>query len=106
MFIPQSDNHYWTSLGRAPECTFQSFVAPALSGIAMIDGMPPVGCTLSKYYGIGSFTPRTVFQRPDDTTPTVLCGRAKAIGADVVISMQFPGDSVIASSFTCSERRR
>ena len=101
MFIPQSDTHYWTSLARARECTFQPFVAPALSGIAMIDGMPPVGCTLSKYYGIGSFTPRTVLQQPEDATPEVLCARAKAIGADVVISMRFPGDSVIASNFEC-----
>jgi hypothetical protein len=103
MFIPQSDTHYWTSLARAPECTFQSFVAPALSGIAMIDGMPPVGCKLSKYYGIGSFTPRTVLQTPEEMTPAALCARAKAIGADVVISMRFPGDSVIASSISCDK---
>lgn len=102
MFIPQSDTHYWTSLARAPECTFQPFVAPALSGIAMIDGMPPAGCKLSKYYGIGSFTPRTVSLQPQDTSSAALCARAKAIGADVVISMRFPGDSVIASSVECS----
>ena len=106
MFIPQSDTHYWTSLSRAPECTFQSFVAPALSGIAMIDGMPAVGCKLSKYYGIGSFTPRTVLQQPEDTARAVLCARAKAIGADVVISMRFPGDSVMAASLTCDETPR
>jgi hypothetical protein len=104
IFIPQSDAHYWTSLARAPECTFQSFVAPALSGIAMIDGMPAVGCKLSKYYGIGSFTPRTIVQQPEDTTQAVLCTRAKAIGADIVISMRFPGDSVFATSVECSER--
>jgi hypothetical protein len=106
MFIPQSDTHYWTSLARAPECTFQSFVAPALSGIALIDGMPPVGCKLTKYYGIGSFTPRTRVQQPEDMTPAALCSRAKAIGADVVIAMRFPGDSVLASSIKCSESAR
>lgn len=106
MFIPQTDTHYWSSLARAPECTFQSFVAPALSGIAMIDGMPAVGCKLSKYYGIGSFAPRIVLQQPEQATQVALCARAKAIGADVVISMRFPGDSVSASSFSCTERTR
>lgn len=106
LFIPQSDTHYWTSLARAPECTFQSFVAPALAGIAMIDGMPAVGCKLSKYYGIGSFAPRTVAQKPEDETPQALCARAKAIGADVVITMRFPGDSTIASSVSCTGRPR
>ncbi|HUQ47286.1 MAG TPA: hypothetical protein VM053_03460 [Gemmatimonadaceae bacterium] len=101
MFIPQADIHYWTSLARAPQCTFQPFVAPALSGIAMIDGMPPAGCKLSKYYGIGSFTPRASGSATQDTTSAALCARAKAIGAEVVISIRFPGDSVIASSVQC-----
>lgn len=104
LFIPQSDTHYWTSLARPAECTFQSFVGPALSGIAMIDGMPAVGCKLSKYYGIGSFTPRTRLQEPADTTEAALCVRAKAIGANSVVTLRFPGDSVIGRTFTCEAK--
>lgn len=104
LFIPQDDSHYWTSLARPGECTFQSFVGPALAGIAMIDGMPPVGCKLSKYYGIGSFTPRSRMQEPADEAPDALCARAKAIGANVVITMRFPGDSVNTSRITCSPK--
>jgi len=104
LFIPQSDTRYWTSLARPTECSFQSFVGPALSGIAMVDGMPAVGCKLSKYYGIGSFAPRTKLQQPADTTDAVLCARAKAIGATTVVSMRFPGDSVVRRDIVCNVR--
>ncbi len=101
LFIAQDDLHFWTSLGRPAECTFQSFVGPALAGIAMVDGMPPIGCKLSKYYGIGSFTPRTNPQQPADTSDSALCTRARVIGANVVIAMRFPGDSAIQRRITC-----
>ncbi|MEO5579207.1 MAG: hypothetical protein ABIR58_01000, partial [Gemmatimonadaceae bacterium] len=39
LFIPQSETLYWRILSRPGACTFAPFVAPALSGIAMIDGM-------------------------------------------------------------------
>ncbi len=101
LFVPQSDNHYWTSLARPAECSFQSFVGPALAGIAMVDGMPAVGCKLSKYYGIGSFSPRVASQQPAETSDAALCVRAKAIGATRVISMRFPGDSVVRRDISC-----
>lgn len=105
LFIPQSDTHYWTSLARPTECSFQSFVGPALAGIAMVDGMPAVGCKLSKYYGIGSFSPRAAMQQPAATTDAALCARAKAIGANKVIAMSFPGDSVVRRNIACSSNQ-
>ncbi|MEP6508195.1 MAG: hypothetical protein ABJC63_08210, partial [Gemmatimonadales bacterium] len=101
LFIPQSDNHYWTSLARPVECSFQSFVGPALAGIAMVDGMPAVGCKLSKYYGVGSFAPRTAMEQAEETSDSALCARAKTIGATTVISMRFPGDSVVRRDINC-----
>lgn len=101
LFIPQSDDHYWTSLARPAECSFQSFVGPAIAGIAMVDGMPAVGCKLSKYYGIGSFSPRTVMEQAGETTDSALCARARAMGATTVISMRFPGDSVVRRDIDC-----
>jgi hypothetical protein len=89
LFIPQDQNVYWNSLTRPGACTFQSFVAPAFASMAMIDGMPHFGCTLSKYYGIGSFTPRTRSQGVNDRDPAVLCRRAKAAGMDRVIIVTF-----------------
>lgn len=56
----------------------------------MIDGMPPLGCRLSRYYGLGSFEPRRRQQTQADRTPAVLCRRAAAAGMDRVLLLTFP----------------
>jgi hypothetical protein len=91
LFIPQDQGAFWHSLTRPGACTFQPLLATALSSIAMIDGMPPYGCTLSRYYGFGSFTPRTRPQRAADAEPAVLCRRAAKAGMDRVLVLTFDG---------------
>ena len=99
LFIPQDQAPYWKSLGREGACTFQSFVAPALSSLAMIDGMPAYGCTLNRNYGLGSFAPRTRPQLQEDSKPATLCGRASVSGMDRVIVLTFE-DSRAAHTMT------
>jgi hypothetical protein len=99
LFIPQDQTPYWKSLTRRGACTFQSFVAPALASLAMIDGMPPYGCTLNRYYGLGVFAPRTRPQLQEDSKPATLCGRASASGMDRVIVLTFD-DSRAANATT------
>ena len=101
MFIPQDDIHFWNSLTRPGACTFQPFVVPALAGVALVDGMPAVGCELTKYYGLGSYTARTRAQTAADTTSDALCTRARAMGADTVVFMRFPGDSAVRRDIAC-----
>jgi len=93
LFIPQDQGAFWHSLTRPGACTFQPLLATALSSIAMVDGMPPYGCTLSRYYGLGSFTPRTRPQTATDAEPVVLCRRAAAAGMDRVVVLTFDGTS-------------
>ena len=88
LFIPQDQSAYWKSLTRPGACAFQPFVATALASLAMIDGMPPFGCTLVPYYGIGSFAPRTRPQLAEDSSPATLCRRAATWGIDRVIVLQ------------------
>lgn len=93
LFIPQSQGAFWHSLSRPGACTFQPLLATALSSVAMVDGMPPYGCTLSRYYGLGSFPPRTRPQTANDATPGVLCRRAAAAGMDRVLVLAFDSTS-------------
>jgi hypothetical protein len=106
LFIPQDQAAYWKSLTREGACTFQSFVAPALASLAMIDGMPPYRCVLSRYYGIGSFAPRTRPQLPEESKPATLCRRAATWGMDRVIVLTFD-DSHAANATTieCAPQR-
>jgi len=89
VFIPQDQGVFWHSLTKPGACTFQSFVVPAIAATAMVDGMPAYGCTLNKYYGMGSFAPRTRPQQPADTEPTTLCRRAAASGMKQVLTLTF-----------------
>jgi len=89
LFIPQDQGAFWHSLTRPGECTFHPLLATALSSIMMVDGMPPYGCRLSRYYGFGSFTPRMRPQTAADAEPVVLCRRAAAAGIDRVLVLTF-----------------
>jgi hypothetical protein len=89
LFIPQTEARYWTLLARDGACSFSGHVAPTLTGMAMIDGMPPFGCTLSRYYGLGLFEPRSRPQAPADTLPAALCQRATRHGLSRVMTAHF-----------------
>jgi hypothetical protein len=89
LFIPQTDSAYWTSLSRKGACTYQSFVAPALASIEMVDGMPAYGCHLSRYYGLGQYRPRTQPQTDADRQPAALCRKAMQSGMSRVIVASF-----------------
>jgi hypothetical protein len=57
--------------------------------MAMIDGMPPVGCKLSPYYGLSLFEKRVRPQSPEDETPGALCRRALRLGFQRVLTLRF-----------------
>lgn len=106
LFIPQNQTAFWESLKRPGACTFHSLLATALSATAMIDGTPPYGCKVSRYYGFGQFAPRTRPQTIADTQPDQLCRRAAAAGLDRVIVLTFDGAGrAINTAVECRARQ-
>ncbi len=89
LFIPQTETKYWTLLQRPGACSFSAHIAPTITGIAMVDGMPPFGCELSRYYGLGLFQKRLRPQVPADTVPRTLCSRAMRSGLSRVMTVHF-----------------
>ena len=89
LFIPQSEPAYWTILRRPGACSFAAHVAPAIAGMVMVDGMPPFGCELSKYYGLALYTRRTREQIAADTLPSALCRRIARDGLSRVMTLHF-----------------
>ena len=89
LFIPQNESAYWGILARPGACTFAGHVAPALAAMAMIDGMPAVGCKLSRYYGLSGYAPRLRPQTLQDMMPSVLCAKARRYGLDRVLTLRF-----------------
>ena len=87
LFIPQSYKLFWTMIpGR--RCSFAPLVAPAFSGIALIDGMPPRACKVINQYNMTVYQARTREQTPTDVTPRALCGKALLKGFSEVLVLE------------------
>jgi hypothetical protein len=71
----------------------------------MIDGMPPYGCRLSRYYGFGSFALRTRPQLPEDSAPATLCRRALSLEMDRVIVLTFESGAAVERTIDCRSVR-
>jgi hypothetical protein len=93
LFIPQSDSAFWNIFAREPDrCSFAPLVAPATSGLALLDGMPPASCDLTDQYGMPTYTRRTTRQTPADVTPAALCSKAERKGFRRVVVLQQAAD--------------
>jgi hypothetical protein len=78
LFIPQSNSIYW-NLG---SCLSVSFIAPALSGMALVDGMPPLECSRKfiDYGGLQYYSARRSLSQ--NLARGELCERALHLGFD------------------------
>jgi hypothetical protein len=89
VFVPQSEERYWTILKRPGACSFSGFVVPALTGISMVDGMPAPDCKLSPYYGLSLYDKRSHPQTAAEAEPSSVCKRAVGLGFTRVIRLHF-----------------
>jgi hypothetical protein len=96
VFIPQSYTHFWRVWTEADRCSFVPFIVPATSGLALIDGMPPVDCDLTEQYGMTRYKRRTTPQLPADVMPFTLCAKANAKGFSRVVVLDAAAGSGVA----------
>lgn len=87
LFIPQSYERYWRMFDADQRCTFVPFVAPAIAGVVVIDGMPPRGCAVTDQYNFSSYTRRTRDQSPQDVSTEALCRRASVLAVSQIFVM-------------------
>ncbi|MEO7367824.1 MAG: hypothetical protein ABIZ36_07695, partial [Gemmatimonadaceae bacterium] len=88
LFIPQSDSIFWNLLPEPERCNIVALAAPALSGLAMIDGMPPARCGYTNQYAFGFFSPRLGPQTEADVTDASVCSRAVGKGFSRVVMLE------------------
>lgn len=83
LFIPARNNLYW----RWPDqiCQASSFIAPAITGIALVDGLPRSDCEAVNY-GFAAYEIRSNRERNQlRTNPDALCQVVRAEGFSRVI---------------------
>jgi hypothetical protein len=90
LFIPQSNAQYWSMFTADDRCSWTPMIAPAISGVAMIDGMPAVNCKVTDQYNMPLYAKRSRPQSAADTTDAALCARAKSKGFREVMVIDAP----------------
>ena len=94
LFIPQSNQQFWSMFTADKRCTFTPLIAPAVASVAMIDGMPPIGCEVTDQYNMTAYHKRERPQLPQDMSSETLCERARAKGFKYVIVLEAPGNEI------------
>lgn len=97
LFIPQSNRLYWEL---EPNCESTALIAPAITGIAMIDGLPKVGCE-AKGYGYEIYSLRRTQQSSFVMSKNQLCSKALAQGFSQIIVIDSKANSVLRTDVSC-----
>jgi len=85
LFIPQTAKEYWYMLDNRLNAPITStFIAPAFSGLAMIDGLPPIEAK-SNIYLFNNYQLRDKEQSPKDISPEIICRKAAKKGFSYVL---------------------
>jgi hypothetical protein len=92
LFIPQSNTQYWSMFVDDGRCEFTPLIAPAISSVAMLDGMPAASCRETEQYNMPLYHPRTGPQMPDAVSDEALCRKARAKGFKEVIALEAPDE--------------
>ena len=88
IFRPQSYSQYWHMFDSDDRCTYVGLVVPAITEMAMLDGMPYYGCEVTDQYNMQSYTQRRREQAPADATDAALCSGARAKGFSGVLVIE------------------
>jgi hypothetical protein len=98
LFIPQSNHLYWQWLQanqHYPVCKFIPFIAPSLTGISLLDGLPARNCSAVYGYGFEIYPPRNNRYPLSKYDPPQLCRQAVLKGFSQVIVIDADSDNQI-----------
>jgi hypothetical protein len=82
-------------------CSYIPLIVPATSGLALLDGMPPMDCDLTSHYGMTTYRRRTKPQLPAEVTATTLCAKARAKGFSRVLVLDGSATSAAVHPIDC-----
>lgn len=97
VFIPQKDSLYWDFLSRHPVYhRISAFVVGIVSGIGMIDGMPPAGSLKDwrSMTGYASYKLRETLQTKEDCKIENLCKKVREKGFSKLILINSTSGSI------------
>jgi hypothetical protein len=90
LFIPQSNQQYWSMFTSDGRCSWTPMIAPAVAGVALIDGMPAPDCDVTEQYNMPLYHKRLRPQVAADVTDNAVCAKARAKGFRQVMILESP----------------
>jgi hypothetical protein len=90
LYVPR-DALFWNML---PHCEAVPFVGPALSGLAMVNGLPAPRC-IAENYGYSTYSKA---ERREDPNP---CVRASEMGFNAVVTFAAPRSQLVVTMNDC-----
>jgi len=83
VFIPQSNMDFWNI--KLDACYGVPFLVPAITGMAMLDGFPPISCP-SKHYGYDYYENNGIrTKKQTNTTDKALCSKTLEKGFSQIL---------------------
>ena len=107
LFIPQNNHAYW-GLADKIGCPTVPFIAPALSGIAMVDGLPPADCggrenIMLSNNGYECYQLRTAEQTAIDRANATVCMKALEKGFESIIRIDETEKGLQQTAIQCED---
>ncbi len=90
VYIPKSIGEFWDIYQSAENCNWAGFVAPALSEVAMINGIPPRECSVGRNFGYGMSSYMKGLEWPPSVvkTDSELCADGERWGFNDILIME------------------
>jgi hypothetical protein len=85
VFIPQSNQQYWSMFTADGRCTYTPLIAPGIASVGMVDGMPAADCQVTDQYNMTVYHKRAGLQTALDLTDQGICAKARSKGFQRVI---------------------
>jgi hypothetical protein len=102
VYVPPGNDGYWNIY---PECSRKALVIPSLTGVPLLDGVPPVRCNGQlDLYGSHVYEDYAVRRSDAELGPAEICRRARAVGFTVVYALRSATDPAANGVYRCGDR--
>ncbi len=103
LYVDPALTLFWDFIPYPKTCEFSVMVGPALSGTALLDGVP-AGCKLDGFYGTDVYRGKPAVTAPQALSPAAICMKAKGLGFNRIVTLlAAPNDNVALGRIDCSQ---
>jgi hypothetical protein len=102
LYIPRTNRAFWDLLGTNSPPWMRPLMGPALSGLALLDGLPdPEDIPANGLNGYAAYDRSQAIRLPSDRTKDALCRRAERMGFRRILVLEVTPDGTVCLDEWC-----